>query len=76
MNQISLKSARVNANLTQKELGQILGVHENTIAKWENNPAEMSIRNAEKICKALKINLSDIFFGSILQNVDLINKNY
>ena len=70
MNQISLKSARINANLTQRQLGKIVGVHENTIAKWENDPAEMSIRNAEKVCKALDVQLSDIFFGSYLQNVE------
>ena len=71
MNQISLKSARINAKLTQRQLGEIVGVHENTIAKWENDPAEMSIRNAEKVCKALDVKLSDIFFGSTLQNVDI-----
>lgn len=70
MKQISLRSARVNARLTQKQLGDIVGVHENTIAKWENDPSEMSIRNAEKVCMALDVKFSDIFFGSTLQNVD------
>lgn len=70
MNQISLKSARINARLTQKQLGDIVGVHENTISKWENDPSEMSIRNAEKVCQALNVSFSDIFFGSTLQNVD------
>lgn len=70
MKQISLRSARVNAHLTQKELGEIVGVHENTIAKWENDPAAMSIRNAEIVCKALDVSMSDIFFSSTLQNVE------
>lgn len=71
MKQISLKSARINASLTQKQLGELVGVHENTIAKWENDPADMSIRNAERVCKALDVKFSDIFFGSSLQNVDI-----
>lgn len=70
MKQITLKSARINANLTQKQLGKIVGVHENTISKWENDPSEMSIKNAEKVCEALDIGISDIFFGSNLHNVD------
>lgn len=70
MERISLKSARINRNLTQKQLGSLVGVHENTIAKWENDPTKMSIGNAEKVCAALDYKLSDIFFGSNLQNVE------
>ncbi|MBQ2658594.1 MAG: helix-turn-helix transcriptional regulator [Erysipelotrichaceae bacterium] len=70
MERISLRSARINRSLTQKQLGAIIGVHENTIAKWEEDPTSMSIRNAEKVCKALDYNISDIFFGLNLQNVD------
>ena len=68
--QITLRSARINANLSQEQLANNIGVHRNTIAKWENNPSEMSIGNAEKVCKALNVKLSDIFFGSTLHNVD------
>lgn len=71
MEKISLKSARINRNLTQKQLGALIGVHENTIAKWEEDPASMSIRNAEKVCNVLDYSISDIFFGSNLQNVDI-----
>ena len=71
MEKISLRSARINRQLTQKQLGELIGVHENTIAKWECDPESMSIRNAEKVCKALDYRISDIFFGSTLQNVEI-----
>lgn len=70
MEQITLKSARINAGLTQKQLGERVGVHENTIAKWEDDPSSMSIRKAEKVCQALDVSFSDIFFGKTLQNVE------
>ena len=68
--QISLRSARVNANLSQEELAKKLGVHRNTIVNWEKDPSSLSIRKAEKVCRALNVSISDIFFGPSLQNVE------
>ena len=34
---ITLKAARVNAGLTQKELAEKIGKSETTIIKWEND---------------------------------------
>lgn len=33
---ISLKAARVNANLTQQEVAEKLGVSKHTVINWEN----------------------------------------
>lgn len=33
---VSLKAARVNAGLTQKDVANALGVNEMTVVKWEN----------------------------------------
>lgn len=33
---ISLKAARVNANLTQEEVAEKLGVSKHTVINWEN----------------------------------------
>lgn len=63
MERISLKAARVNAGLTQSELADMLKVHRNTIASWENNPKSLSIEEAEKICSILKVEMNQIFFG-------------
>lgn len=63
MEKISLKAARINASLTQKQLGELMNVHENTIAKWEEDPKSLSIKNAEKICEILNVPFKNIFFG-------------
>ncbi len=69
--QISLRSARINANLSQEQLAKKLGVHRQTIKNWEKNPAKLTIEKAESICEVLNVNMSDIFFGTNLHNVDV-----
>lgn len=61
---ITLKAARVNAGLTQKELAKKIGKSETTIVKWEKDKTgkKISIENLEKICKVLKIGFNEIFF--------------
>lgn len=63
MDKVSLKSARVNAGLTQDEFAKLMGVHRNTVASWEADPKCMSIQEAEKTCKVLNKNFEQIFFG-------------
>lgn len=63
MEKISLKAARINAGLTQDDLGKMMNVHRNTVAAWEKNPKSISIETAEKLCAALKVKISYIFFG-------------
>lgn len=63
---ISLKAARVNANLTQKEVAGVLGVHEQTYLKMEQNPEDISIKDAKILCKLFAVDVSDIFFSSEL----------
>ncbi len=62
---ITLKAARVNAGLTQKELAKKIGKSETTIVKWENDQTgkKISIENLEKLCKILNIGFNDIFFN-------------
>ncbi|MFP5494427.1 helix-turn-helix domain-containing protein [Parvimonas sp. G1641] len=45
---ITLKAARVNAGLTQKELVERIGKSETTIVKWENDQTGKKI-SIEKI---------------------------
>lgn len=55
-----IKSARKNAGLTQRELGEKLGVSEKTVSSWEINRTEPSMGTLEKIAKVLDINKSDL----------------
>lgn len=59
---LTLKAARVNAGLTQKELAELMNVTLPTIAKWENSSGELKMKQARKICKILKIGIDEIFF--------------
>ena len=62
---LTLKAARVNAGLTQKELAQMIGKSETTIVKWENDKTgkKITIESLEKICKILKIGIGHILLG-------------
>ena len=62
MEQITLEAARVNKNLTQEELANLVGFSRSTIIKWEKDPTKMTIGQAEKICNALGVNMSNICF--------------
>lgn len=61
MPQISLEAARVNAGLTQKELAEILGVSNVTVANWEKGVTEPSASQLRKISELSKIPLDFIF---------------
>ncbi|MDO4308376.1 MAG: helix-turn-helix transcriptional regulator [Eubacteriales bacterium] len=43
MPEITLKAARVNSGLTQKELASKLGVSSTTVNNWENGDTEPSL---------------------------------
>lgn len=60
--QIAMRRARVLADMTKKEVAELLGVHPHTYAKWENDPEEMSISTARQFCRIVKQDFSNIFF--------------
>lgn len=51
MPEITLKAARVNAGLTQKELAKELGVTNTTINSWENGDTEPSLSQLREISR-------------------------
>ena len=50
MKKISLKAARVNAGLSQKEAAKILGISNKTLCSWENGKTFPDQPMIEKIC--------------------------
>ena len=46
---ITLESARINAGYSQKEAGELFGVHYQTIAKWEEDNTKMPFDMVNKI---------------------------
>ncbi len=60
---ISLKAARINANMTQAELGKKIGRNPSTILNWENGNTKIPLDDFKKICKVLNVNENNIFFA-------------
>lgn len=59
--ELDIKSARLKAGMTQKELGKILGLTKQTIINYEKGTTEPSWERLEDIAKALKIDVDELF---------------
>ena len=49
----TIYSIRVERNLTQKELGDLIGVSDRTISKWENGTTVPDLETIKRLCKEL-----------------------
>lgn len=56
-----MRSARILAGLTQKDLADILGVEFHAISKWENNPGAVTFAKMERYAEACGVSLSYFF---------------
>lgn len=59
---LTLKAARINAGLTQKEAAKKLGVSYQTLSRYENEPTKMPVRVAIEACGLYKVNFDSLFF--------------
>lgn len=60
--QISLKAARVNANLNQEEAAKRLGISVTTLIKWERYPEHISSLEQRKISEVYRMPVDYINF--------------
>ncbi len=67
-----LKQCRIDKNLTQLELGNILDVSPKTISKWENNNGFPDQLYQMPLCNALDITLEELHSGRL--NIKQRNK--
>ena len=63
-NGLSLKAARVNANLTQKAAAQKLNVCQKTISNWESGKRSPRMDQVKRLCEGYGVNHGEIFFGA------------
>ena len=63
---ISLKAARVNANLTIKQAAEALNVTDKTIMNWESGETDMNATTFMRLCELYLFNPSDIFLPKSL----------
>lgn len=63
----NLRCARKKAGLTQKELGQKLGLSYQSIAQWENNLRKPKPETLQKIAQALDMSIWELTANSMPQ---------
>lgn len=52
-----LKARRLELNLSQRELAEIMNLHPNNVYETENGKRGVSVQTLEKYCKALKLRI-------------------
>ena len=62
MEKMSLKSLRVNINMTQEEVAKVLGVSQKTLSNWENGVTYPDQPAIERICELYKVTYDFINF--------------
>ena len=62
MLKISLKAARVNANLSQKQAAEKLGISNNTLSDWENGTRFPKVDKIPEICALYGVAYDNIIF--------------
>lgn len=62
MVRLTLKSARVNAGLTQKDAAEKLGVSNSTLCNWEKGSSMPNILQVQSICDLYKIPYDNLIF--------------
>ncbi len=68
---LSLRALRINYNLSAKKVAEDLGMHYQTILKYENDSTSIPNDVLEKFCAYYKIKKDDIFLGNRYE----INRN-
>ena len=63
----NIKKYRKNKGLTQKELGELIGVKAITIRKYESNEREPNIETLNKIATALRVTINDLLGIKIVE---------
>lgn len=59
---ISLKAARVNADLTQKEAADLIGVTPETVLAWEKGRSFPTVDKLPKILETYRVTFDDLIF--------------
>lgn len=58
-----IKQLRTDLDLTQEKLGEMTGLDRTYISGIERGIRNPSVRNIDKLAKALKVSASDLFKG-------------
>lgn len=62
MSKLTLRQARRMREISQAKMAEMLDVHVNTYRTMEEEPGEISVNQAKRICEILNVTVDDIFF--------------
>lgn len=69
----NLKFIREQKGISKSKLGDLVGVNQSTITRWENKEITPSIDNVEQVAGVLKVDLPDILIKDLrFDNAELI----
>lgn len=68
----NLKYLRESKGISKNKLGEMVGVNQTTIGRWETNEIKPSIDNVEEVAKALNVNLPDL----LIKDLEFDNADY
>lgn len=68
MIKISLKAARVNADLTLTEAAKLIGIGQRTLWAWENGKTEPKLSQVEIMSQVYKMPAEYFFIPSVQSN--------
>ena len=57
---ITVKQARIGADMTQEDMARKLGVATSTYSRWETDPTRMKIRDVVRIADITGVEVSDL----------------
>lgn len=60
-NRYKLKQLRIKHNLTQQQLGELLGYKNNSICQIENGKRNMSIEKVVELAELFDISIDELF---------------
>ncbi|HEM3484909.1 TPA: helix-turn-helix transcriptional regulator [Streptococcus suis] len=59
----SLKALRINAGLTAKEVADMIGIHHQTLLKYERDSMDIRVDLLAQLAELYRVNQDDIFLG-------------
>ncbi|MCI5655182.1 MAG: helix-turn-helix transcriptional regulator [Candidatus Pseudoruminococcus sp.] len=62
--QISLKAARVNAELSQQSVANMLKISKSTLISWEKGRTSPDVLQMQKLCEIYQMPLNNIILQS------------
>lgn len=65
-----ISECRKKKNLTQEQLGEILGISSKSISRWENGITMPDYSILDSLCKTFNITINELYYGKRIENDD------